>query len=74
VNKIKRCIKDLEKFSFVTSVYSTTGNFSIHVLAYFDDLDDLNNFISQKLSQMPIQDFLVTTILEKHKENYYQLE
>ncbi|UCH88694.1 MAG: Lrp/AsnC family transcriptional regulator [Thermoplasmata archaeon] len=74
VSKIRKCIKELEKFDFITNVYSTTGNYSIHAMGIFKSHDDLNKFISDNLSSMPIQEFMVTTVLKKYKDYFYELE
>jgi Lrp/AsnC family transcriptional regulator for asnA, asnC and gidA len=74
VDKMKKCIRDLEKYDYISNVYSTTGNYSIYAFGVFDDHDDLNRFISDDLSRMPIQEFMVTTILKKHKDDFYQLD
>jgi Lrp/AsnC family transcriptional regulator for asnA, asnC and gidA len=71
--KTKECNKELKKFSQIINIYFTTGEYSILAIGLFDDEDDLNHFLVNKLSKLDIHQYNVVTVLEKVKEGYFEI-
>ena len=73
LSKVKDCIKQLKKMPQIINLYFTTGEYSILAVALFDDDDDLNMFLINKLSKLDIHQYNVITVLDKIKESYFEL-
>ena len=74
LDQISRFVKELKKYDFISNVYFTTGHYSICVLGVFESHDDLNRFLIDKLSHMPIREYVVSTVLERFKEQFFELK
>jgi len=69
----KVCNKKLKKFPQIINIYFTTGEYSIIAIGLFDDEEDLNYFLVNKLSKLPIHQYNIVTVLEKIKESYFEI-
>jgi DNA-binding Lrp family transcriptional regulator len=74
LNQVKKFANALSKYDNITNVYFTTGSYSICAIGIFEDHDELNKFLINQLSQMPIRDYVVSTILERYKEQIFDLK
>jgi Lrp/AsnC family transcriptional regulator for asnA, asnC and gidA len=73
LNKVKDCTNELNKFSQIIYIYFTTGNYSIIAIGLFDDDEDLNNFLVNKLSKLPINQYNVVTVMDKIKDSFFKI-
>jgi len=73
LSKTKECIQMLKKFPQIINIYFTTGEYSIIAMGLFDDDEDLNYFLVNKLSKIDIHQYNVVTVLEKIKESYFEI-
>lgn len=73
LSKTKEFIKKLKKFPQIINIYFTTGEYSIIAIGLFDDEEDLNYFLVDKLSKLEIHQYNVVTVLEKIKESYFEI-
>ncbi|MFW9879044.1 MAG: Lrp/AsnC family transcriptional regulator [Candidatus Thorarchaeota archaeon] len=64
----------LKKFENITNVYFTTGHYSICAMGIFDNHEDLNKFLIDQLSKTSIREYVVSTVLERYKEQFYELK
>jgi len=71
--KTKECNKKLKRFPQIINLYFTTGEYSIIAIGLFDDEEDLNYFLVNKLSKLDIHQYNVVTVLEKIKESYFEI-
>jgi Lrp/AsnC family transcriptional regulator for asnA, asnC and gidA len=74
LNEVKRFANKLTMYENITNVYFTTGGYSICAIGIFDNHDELNRFLIDHLSKMPIRDYIVSTILERYKEQVFELK
>ena len=74
LNKIKYFANSLTRYDNITNVYFTTGSYSICAIGIFENHDELNQFLINQLSRMPIRDYVVSTILERYKEQIFDLK
>ena len=73
LSKTKECNRKLKKFPQMINIYFTTGEYSIIAIGLFDDEEDLNFFLVNKLSKLDIHQYNVVTVLEKIKESYFEI-
>jgi Lrp/AsnC family transcriptional regulator for asnA, asnC and gidA len=74
LDKIKEFAYFLKKYDDITNVYFTTGSYSIYATGIFDNHDAVNRFLMDDLSKMPIRDFVVSTVLQRYKEQFFELK
>ena len=73
LSKTKECMKKLKKLPQIINIYFTTGEYSTIAIGLFDDEEDLNYFLVNKLSKLDIHQYNVVTVLEKIKESYFEI-
>lgn len=73
LSKTKECNNKLKRFPQIINIYFTTGEYSIIAIGLFDDEEDLNLFLVNKLSKLDIHQYNVVTVLEKIKESYFEI-
>ena len=73
LDNLRQTVKELKSFNCLTDVYIAASNPSIVAFGNFKDKNQLNEFLMNDLSRLPIKGYKVTTILEKVKENIYSI-
>jgi Lrp/AsnC family transcriptional regulator for asnA, asnC and gidA len=73
LSNAKDCVKRLKRFPQIINIYFTTGEYSILAVGLFDDDEDLNQFLINKLSKLDIHQYNVITVLDKIKESYFEI-
>jgi Lrp/AsnC family transcriptional regulator for asnA, asnC and gidA len=71
--KAKDCMRQLKKMPQIINLYFTTGEYSILAVGLFDDDEDLNKFLINRLSKLDIHQYNVITVLDKIKECYFEI-
>lgn len=74
LDQITKVVKELKKYDFISNIYFTTGHYSIHALGVFENHDELNRFLIDKLSHMPIREYVISTVLERFKEQFFEVK
>ena len=74
LDQIKSFANDLKKYENLISIYFTTGHYSINAMGIFENHEDLNRFLIDHLSKTPIREYVVSTVLEQYKEQFYELK
>lgn len=74
LDQIKNFSNLLKKFENITNIYFTTGHYSICAMGIFENHEDLNRFLIDHLSKTSIREYVVSTVLERYKEQYYELK
>jgi Lrp/AsnC family transcriptional regulator for asnA, asnC and gidA len=73
LSSTKECTEELNKLPQIIDIYFTTGEYSIMAIGLFDDEEDLNLFLTKKISKLKIHQYNVVTVLEKVKKSYFQI-
>jgi Lrp/AsnC family transcriptional regulator for asnA, asnC and gidA len=73
LSKAKDCVKQLKKLHSIINIYFTTGEYSILAVGLFNDDEELNTFLINKLSKLDIHQYNVITVLDKIKEGYFEI-
>lgn len=74
LDQIKSFSNHLRKFENITNIYFTTGHYSICAMGIFENHEELNSFLIDHLSQTSIREYVVSTVLERFKEQFYELK
>ena len=74
LDQIKSFANDLKKYENIVNIYFTTGHYSINAMGIFENHEDLNRFLIDNLSKTPIREYVVSTVLEQYKEQFYELK
>lgn len=74
LNQIKNFSHTLKKFENITNIYFTTGQHSICAIGIFENHEKLNSFLIDHLSKTSIREYVVSTVLERFKEQFYELK
>jgi Lrp/AsnC family transcriptional regulator for asnA, asnC and gidA len=74
LDQIKIFAKDLKKYENIINIYFTTGHYSICAMGIFENHEELNNFLIEHLSNKPVREYVVSTVLERYKEQIYSLK
>ena len=74
LHQIKSFSHNLKKFKNITNIYFTTGHYSICALGIFENHEELNKFLVDHLSKTSIREYVVSTVLERFKEQFYELK
>ena len=70
-----RIAKNISKFSEVSDVMLVSGNFDLQLIVVGEDLNDIADFVSRKLSTLDgIRSTRTHFMLKKYKESGFQLE
>lgn len=70
--KLTEVVAKLKESPQLTNVYITTGHYPIFAIGYFQDNQDLNDFVKNKLSDIKIREVEIATVLEKAKDGVYE--
>lgn len=70
--KLSEVVIKLKEAAQLTNVYVTTGHYPIFALGYFQDNQELNDFVKNKLSDIKIREVEIMTVLEKAKDGIYE--
>jgi Lrp/AsnC family transcriptional regulator for asnA, asnC and gidA len=69
----KKVIAELMSMDELTSVYQTTGQYSIMAMGLFENNQELNTFVTSKMSLEGILDFSVDVVTRKVKDSPFVL-
>jgi DNA-binding Lrp family transcriptional regulator len=70
---INRALTQLKTMNCLTEIYLTTGSFSIIAIGFFEDRDELTQFITEKLKKIKMIDYDVITVLQRIKHELYSI-
>ncbi len=70
---IHETIEYLKTVDFLTEIYLTTGDFSIIAIGYFEDNEEITNFIIEQLKEIKMIDYDVITVLDRIKHSLYSI-
>jgi len=68
---IQEAIEYLIRLDCLTSVYLTTGTYSVIAIGFFKNDKEIRDFIIEKLKNVPVIDYDVGQVLKKEKEIFY---
>jgi len=74
LDRIESFCKHLKKFENITNIYFITGHYSICAIGIFENHEELNSFLIDHLSKTSIPDYIVSTVLKRFKEQFYELK
>jgi Lrp/AsnC family transcriptional regulator for asnA, asnC and gidA len=74
LDQITKVAKELKKYDSISNIYFTTGHYSIYAFGVFENHEELNKFLIDKLSHLPIREYVISTVLERFKEQYFELK
>ena len=74
LHQIKTFSIKLRKYENITNIYFTTGQYSICAMGIFENHEELNRFLIDHLSKTSIREYVVSTVLERFKEQFYELK
>jgi len=69
----KKVLKELLAMDELTTVYQTTGQYSLMAVGLFDDTQELNSFVTSKMNLEGILDFTTDVVTRKVKESPFSL-
>ena len=68
---METAIQYLNKVENLTSVYLTTGTYSVISIGHFATQKEITEFITTKLKDVPLIDYDIAQVLRKEKATYY---
>lgn len=71
--KTRQIIPELERMDELTTIYQTTGTYSIMAVGLFTNTNDLGTFLSSKFLMDGIVDYNVDIVTRKHKESTFSI-
>jgi len=74
LDQIKNFSNNLKKYENITNIYFTTGHYSICAMGIFENHEELNRFLIDHLSKTSIREYVVSTVLQRFKEQFYELK
>lgn len=72
--KMRDAIPKLLKLKQIIKMYQTTGDYAITAIGLFEDHDELNDFINNRLLyEFPIKDYSIQIVTKKLKDSVYEI-